>query len=520
MISVFLKKKERQSMEQTIQILHLEDDPNDIELAGAMLKDAGLSCRITPVRTRDEFERILDSGGTDIILADYRLPMYDGMSALRLVNELRPDTPFIFVSGVMGEEAAIEALTRGATDYVLKQNMSRLVPAVRRALLEDRNRRERIRAEEALAQSEIKMRCILDTVNEGFIAIDRDYRILSVNKAYCSMTGYREDQVIGMRCYEATHQKTRPCFESGESCPVKRTFETQKDAIAFHIRTDGSGTKRHMELRSYPLADTSGTITSVVETLIDVTEKHRLQEQLALSRRMESIARLAGGVAHDFNNMLSVIMGRAELIMAQMDPHQPIYADMKEILKASKRSATMVSQLLAFARIQPVAPKAIDLNETVASMLKMLHPLIGDDVDLVWRPGKDVWPVKMDPRQIDQILANLCINARDAIAGVGRITIETDIVTIDPDACTHDPESVPGKYVSLSISDDGCGMDRKTLSNIFEPFFTTKGIGKGSGLGLSTVYGIVKQNSGFLNVSSEPGYGTTFKLYLPRYDGE
>jgi PAS domain S-box-containing protein len=498
-------------------ILYLEDNPMDVELVKARLEEHDLAHRIIQVQTRSEFDTALRKGGLDIILADYHLPMYDGMSALKLAKQLRPDIPFLFVSGVMGEEAAIEALTMGATDYVLKHKLSRLGPAVLRALQENRNRRDRKYAEEALAQSEMRMRHILDSVDEGFIVIDRDYRILSANKAFCNLTGRHEEQVIGRPCHEIVHQCIKPCFESGEECPTRHTFETGSVHTAFHTHTDQSGTQYYVELKTYPMTDASGTITSVIETINDVTEKRKLEEQLLQSQKMESVARLAGGVAHDFNNMLSIIIGHAELAMEQMTPYNPLFANLREIRKAGERSAALVKQLLAFARKQTVAPKVLDPNKTVAGMLKMLRPLIGEDIDLIWKAGEKIWPVKMDPSQIDQILANLCVNARDAIDGVGRITIETGMVTVDSDFCILHPEFVPGVYVVLSVNDDGCGMDQKTRSKIFEPFFTTKEVGTGTGLGLSTVYGIIKQNNGFITVSSEPERGTTFKLYLPRH---
>ncbi len=252
----------------------------------------------------------------------------------------------------------------------------------------------------------------------------------------------------------------------------------------------------------------------------DITEKLSLESQLRQAQKMESVGRLAGGVAHDFNNMLGVIIGHTELALEQMDPAQPLFTSMQEIRKAALRSADLTRQLLAFARKQTVAPKVLDLNETVEGMLKMLRRLIGEDIDLVWLPDSDLWPVKMDPSQIDQILANLCVNARDAIEGVGKITIETHKVTFDEAYCADHSGFIPGDFVMLAVSDDGQGMDKETLDKIFEPFFTTKGIGKGTGLGLATVYGIVKQNNGFINVYSEPGQGTTFKIYLPRHAAE
>jgi len=235
------------------------------------------------------------------------------------------------------------------------------------------------------------------------------------------------------------------------------------------------------------------------------------------AQKVESVGRLAGGVAHDFNNMLGIILGYTELALERVGSDASLHADLEEIRKAALRSADLTRQLLAFARKQTIAPKVLDFNATVEDMLNMLRQLIGEDINLVWKPGRGLWPVNMDPAQIDQMLANLSVNARDAIAGVGTISVETRNTTLDEEYCAQQAGFTPGEYVTLTVSDDGCGMDAVTLLSIFEPFFTTKKPDKGTGLGLATVYGIVKQNNGFINVYSEPGQGTTFNIYLPRY---
>ncbi len=274
-----------------------------------------------------------------------------------------------------------------------------------------------------------------------------------------------------------------------------------------------------------PYCTSDGGFSGLVGVALDITvskkaeeEKSKLEEQLAHAQKMESVGRLAGGVAHDFNNMLGVILGHAEMAIENMDPAEALLrGNLEEIRKAAERSANLTRQLLAFARKQTVAPKVLDLNATVASMLKMLRRLVGEDVNLVWLPGAELYQVKVDPSQVDQILANLCVNARDAIDGVGRLTIETANSRFDDDYCAAHAEVVPGEYVKLAVTDDGCGMDKATQERIFEPFFTTKGVGKGTGLGLATVYGIVKQNNGFVSVTSEPHKGTTFEIWLPRH---
>ena len=248
-------------------------------------------------------------------------------------------------------------------------------------------------------------------------------------------------------------------------------------------------------------------------------EKAKLEAQLQQAQKMESVGRLAGGVAHDFNNMLGVILGYTEIIINQLGPGHSLNRHLIQIRNAASRSAALTQQLLAFARKQTVAPKVLDLNETVENMLKMLQRLIGEDIELKWQPKADLWSVKVDPSQIDQIMANLCVNARDAISDVGKITIETENSTFENEYCESHPGFVQGEYLRISVSDNGCGMEKETLGKMFEPFFTTKEAGKGTGLGLATVYGIVKQNNGFINVYSEPDHGTTFSVYLPRHAG-
>lgn len=249
-------------------------------------------------------------------------------------------------------------------------------------------------------------------------------------------------------------------------------------------------------------------------------EREKLEKQLQQSQKMEAIGQLAGGIAHDFNNMLSVINGYSDMLLRKVPESDPKHELIREINMAGARSADLTQQLLAFARKQTIAPKVLDLNDTVVGMLKMLQRLIGENIELLWKPDANPWKVKMDPSQINQLLANLLVNARDAISVSGRVIIETRKAAIDEAFCEIHPDSVPGKYVVLSVSDNGCGMGRETMEHIFEPFYTTKRIGEGTGLGLATVFGIVKQNNGFINVYSEPGNGSIFKIYIPRHFSE
>lgn len=247
-------------------------------------------------------------------------------------------------------------------------------------------------------------------------------------------------------------------------------------------------------------------------------DNEKLQDQLIQSRQMESVGRLAGGVAHYFNNMLEVIMGNLELAMERVRPGDPVRTDLEEVQIAAQRSATLTAQLLAYARKQIIVPKILDLNETVEGMLTILRRLVGEEIALVWNPGADLWRIRMDPSQVDQVLTNLCVNARDAIMGSGRITTSTSNVALSGDDARQEPDVTPGDYVALTVEDDGRGMDAKTLSLLFEPFFTTKPTGKGTGLGLASVYGMVKQNRGLITAASELGRGTRITVLLPRHE--
>lgn len=264
------------------------------------------------------------------------------------------------------------------------------------------------------------------------------------------------------------------------------------------------------------LKDEQDRVVGAISTARDITEQRELEEQFRQAQKIDAVGRLAGGVAHDFNNMLGVILGHAEMALEQMAPSDPLFDNLQEICKAAQRSADLTRQLLAFARKQTIQPQLLNLNTLLSNMLKMLRRLIGEDIELVWSPGPDLWPIRMDPVQVDQILANLVVNARDAMPGVGRLTIRTENLSLAGNPSAEHPDVAPGEYVRLSVSDTGVGMDESVRGHLFEPFFTTKATGQGTGLGLATIYGAVKQNQGHIEVDSELGRGTTFHIYIPR----
>jgi len=378
---------------------------------------------------------------------------------------------------------------------------------------------DRLQAEAALKASEETFRNIVHASPMGIhlYRLQPDDRLVFVgaNPAADRLLGVDHGLFIGMTCEEAFPllQGTEIPARFHRAARDGESWQTEQ----FHYG-DGSVTGV-FELHVFQMSP--GNIAVLFNEITArkraEEEKDRLQVQLTQAQKMESIGRLAGGVAHDFNNMLGVILGHCEVALNGLDAAHPLFAGLQNIHKAAERSADLTRQLLAFARRQTVAPKVLDLNETVAGMLAMLRRLIGEDIDLAWLPGEGLGMVRIDPSQLDQILVNLSVNARDAIGDTGKVTIETAAASVDARYCAEQADIIPGEYVLLAVSDNGCGMDAETLAHLFEPFFSTKAMGKGTGLGLATIYGIVKQNNGFINVYSEPGQGTTFKVYLPRY---
>ena len=379
-------------MTTPLRLLQLEDNTVDAELILATLNEGGIPCETSRVDRRDTFVDALKAGKIDLILADYSLPGFDGITALSLAQQLRPDIPFIFVSGTLGEELAIDAMHRGATDYILKQRLGRLVPSLQRAIRELQERQERARVEEALRQSE---------------------------------------------------------------------------------------------------------------------------KQLRQAQKMEAVGRLAGGLAHDFNNLLTVIMGHAQVLLNEMETEHPFRAKVEEMQKAGDRAATLIRQLLTFSRKQPSTPKVLSVNPLITNFETMMRRLIGEDLELTLALTPQDLRISADPAQIEQVLMNLVVNARDAMPKGGRLRIETAQVELTKMPMYHVQLPALGTFVKISVSDTGTGMSADTLTHIFEPFFTTKEEGKGTGLGLSTVFGIVTQSGGGLDVTSRIGQGSRFDVYFP-----
>ncbi len=400
-----------------------------------------------------------------------------------------------------------------------------------------RDQTERKLTEEALNRNRSELQAIYDYAPVMLCVLDRQRRVLFANPAFTSFTGVGEDDLRqGRACgiFGCVNARSSPlgcgfapeCVDCFLLNALEETFASGvgQRQIEAHLCLDRNGSQQEVVLLAATALIRGEEHDNLLLCLVDITarklveaEHDKLKEQLIQVQKMESVGRLAGGVAHDFNNMLGVILGYTELVLAQVAPGEQIHAALEGIHQAAQRSAELTRQLLAFARKQTVTPRVLDLDETVSGMLSMLRRLIGEEIDLLWLPRAGRWSVKVDPAQVDQILVNLCVNARDAISGPGKITIESAELVADASYCAGRADWLPGEYVVLSVSDNGCGMSREVTDRIFEPFYTTKVMGKGTGLGLATVYGIVKQNKGQIKVYSEAGQGTTFELYFPRH---
>jgi PAS domain S-box-containing protein len=375
---------------------------------------------------------------------------------------------------------------------------------------------EKRRSEAALRESEEKFRALVENSLDGIMRFDRRHRHLYVNPQAERETGIPVADFLGK-----THRELG--FPDDLCDYLEKSLEQvfitgHVNRVEFNLPNGNT-----LDWMIIPELDGQGEVKAVITSSRDITayrkvdaERARLESQLYHAQKMEAVGRLAGSVAHDFNNMLSVILGHSDLALLEMKPDHPLYESMTSIGTAARRSAELTRQLMVFARKQPIAPRLLNINEAIGSITGMLQHLVGREINLAWIPAETLNPVNMDPAQLDQILTSLCSNSRDAITGAGRITIETGNVFFDRAYCDTHSGFREGAFVMMAVSDNGCGMDASTLNSIYEPFFTTKDQGKGTGL--STVYGIVKQNSGFINVYSEPGVGTIFRVYLPAAD--
>jgi two-component system cell cycle sensor histidine kinase/response regulator CckA len=493
----------------TIKVLLIEDDEDDYILTRELLSEMKVGKYVLDwAPSYEKGLEIAARGEHHVCLVDYRLGARSGVQLVREARESNLTTPMILLTGRGSHDVDLEAMQAGATDYLVKDETppERLERTIRYAVELNTERKE---AETALTQSESKFRALFENALDPVLIANDKGVYVDANPAACALLGVPHDQIMGHTVHDFTEEASKP-----EAWPMWEQFLKdggQRGVIRLQrpdgqiLDVDFSATANFLPGRHFSV-------------LRDVTERRKLEEQLRQSQKLESVGMLAGGIAHDFNNLLTVITGYSALTLRRLDNADPLARHVKEIKEAAERATSLTRQLLAFSRKQVLQPKVLDLNSVIVNIEKMLGRLVGEDMDLRTLPAARLGQVKADPGQIEQVILNLAVNARDAMPNGGKITIETANIYLDESYARRHIAVQPGWYVMLAVSDTGHGMDAATQKSIFEPFFTTKEQGKGTGLGLSTVYGIVKQSGGNIWVYSEVGVGTSFKIYLPLVD--
>ncbi len=515
----------------TITLLAIDDQRFDLLTISKMVQDALPQAVVLTARNGPAGIELAAAEDPDVILLDIVMPDMDGFEVCRRLkaDERLRDIPVIFLTALRTDSPSrVRALQVGAEGFLAKPLEAAELTAqilamvkIKRATRMQQTEKERLEALAAertreLQESNENFRNIVDNAPFGYYRVGKDGLWEYVNPEWERMHSLTLKEVAG-KSFEMTQP---PEMEEKARENVRRSLSGETITGEFSRMTSDGQTEYH----TFCLQPcrVGGEIVAVEGFINDITDRKRaeaereqLQAQLVQAQKVESIGRLAGGVAHDFNNLLGVILGYVEMAISQVDATHPLHDDLTEILKAARRAAELTEQLRVFARQQNMTADTLDLNTTIEKKLTTLRHILGDDIELNWRPGSRLAPIKADLSQIDQILVNLCANARDAIDGTGRVTIETARQVFDAAWCDQHAGFLPGTYVMLAVSDSGCGMDDATLKQAFDPFFTTREVGKGTGLGLSTIHGIVHQNQGFIHVNSRSGQGSVFQVYWP-----
>jgi len=488
----------------------VEDSELDAELLLRELRRGGYDVACERVENAEAMNAALDAQAWDLVVSDFTLPTFSAFAALAVVRERQLDVPFIIISGTIGEEAAVEGMRGGAHDFIPKHQLARLLPAIQRELREFRTREAHRLGAEALRESERRYRQIIETTNDGVWTLDASSATTFMNSRLHRMLGYAPGELDDVAALELVHPESRATFQK-----IVGRRETAGIGQAELQLQRKDGTALWVLLDATPILE-KGQYHGALAMMVDVSDRKLLEDQLRQSQKMEAIGSLAGGVAHDFNNLLSVITGYTTLLLEGLEPNHPMRSDLEEVQSAATRAATLTGQLLAFSRQQVLEPRVLDLNQIAVNMEKMLHRMVGEDVELALLTEQNLGRIIADPGQIEQVIVNLVVNARDAMPSGGKLTLETASIELDAEYAAVHVGVTPGPYALLAVTDTGEGMSAAVQARIFEPFFTTKDQGKGTGLGLSTVFGIVRQSGGHIWVYSELGNGTTFKVYFPR----
>jgi hypothetical protein len=508
-------------MAEPLRLLIIEDDEHDAELLRLELEGGGFDLEWLRIDTEEALQRALDEREWDLVISDFAMPHFDGLHAFEIFRERGTDLPFIFVSGALGEDRAVEAMRAGAHDYLVKGKLARLNVAVRRELRSARHRSSERAAQHRARSEQRRLTMAVEATGAGVLEYALPLGLdLYFSERCAEILGYTVAEVPGPAALstwvmERIHPDDRVAH--GPSYLAFVAGHSGRFAADLRLRDkSGEWVDVAVSLKAVGL-EPGGGVAQVAGSMIDLTERKLLEAQFRQAQKMEAVGRLAGGVAHDFNNLLTAIFAFGKFVRDTLPPDSRAHKDMDELLRVAKRAENLTGQLLAFSRRQTIAPRVLNLNAIVQDIDRMVRRLLGDDIDFSTNLAPDLGNTRVDRGAFEQVMVNLAVNARDAMPDGGKLTIETQNVELQESyAKQHGAEVAPGSYVLMALSDSGIGMDEETQQHIFEPFYTNKEPGKGTGLGLSTCYGIVKQAGGYIWVYSELGEGTTFKVYLPR----
>jgi len=504
-----------------LRVLLVEDCAGDVDLCIAELARCGFNPCFEVAATPDAVIEKLASTEYDVVISDCGLPGWNGSEVLGLVQKRCPELPVIILTSTAPEEMAAEMIQQGAADFVLKHRLEQLRIAVYRALREKLLRQDRKRAEENreeilrdLRERVREVSCLYSISSIVQSTVDRDTMLSRV--AARVPAGWAHPEVARARLRLDGVDYVCPKFQDSgwrQSADLRIGAEVRGQVEVFYVEP------RPPKDEGPFLYEERQLIQAIARIVSQALEQQRIQEQLRQAQKMEAVGQLAGGIAHDFNNLLNIIIGYCEVALERHNLSEPVKGIMTEVRKAGERAASLTRQLLAFSRKQMLAPKVLDLNEVTRDISDMVRRMVSEDIRVETACADGLWRVRADPDQIAQVIMNLASNARDAMPNGGRLTIRASNVELTRDSTERRATMPVGKYVLLAVSDTGTGMDSRTQSHLFEPFFSTKEKGKGTGLGLATVYGIVKQSEGYVWVESEVGRGSSFKIYLPRVEG-